>query len=80
MKRFFSSNNPRTVPVVETSKPVLEKEANDKEAAVSSHDQNSSQHDAEEEVFTSDAQKGVQKIEATTLVWGKKHLIAAYIM
>jgi hypothetical protein len=30
--------------------------------------------------FTPGAQTGVQKMEATTTVWGKKSLIAAYVM
>lgn len=32
------------------------------------------------ESFTADAQDGVKKMEATTTVWNKKSLIAAYIM
>ena len=32
------------------------------------------------EEFTAGAQDGVKKMEATTTVWGKKSLIAAYIM
>jgi hypothetical protein len=32
------------------------------------------------ESFTADAQDGVKKMEATTTVWDKKSLIAAYIM
>ena len=38
-------------------------------------DDNSSQ-----ETFTPDAQDGVKKIEATTTVWSRNNLIAAYIM
>jgi hypothetical protein len=30
--------------------------------------------------FTAGAQDGVKKMEATTTVWGKESLIAAYIM
>lgn len=33
-----------------------------------------------EEIIRKEAQPGVQKIEATTQVWSKKHLLAAYIM
>ncbi|KAF2271118.1 MFS general substrate transporter [Lojkania enalia] len=32
------------------------------------------------EEFTPDAQGGVKKIEATTIVWTRNHLIAAYVM
>lgn len=32
------------------------------------------------EGFTPDAQEGVKKMEATTSVWSKKHLIVAYIL
>lgn len=33
-----------------------------------------------DELVQKDAQPGVQKMEATTKVWSKKHLIAAYVM
>lgn len=36
--------------------------------------------DSDEEMIHRDAQAGVQKIEAITKVWSKKHMIAAYVM
>lgn len=33
-----------------------------------------------DEVIQKDAQAGVQRMEATTQVWSKKHLVAAYVM
>lgn len=36
--------------------------------------------DSDEEMIHRDAQAGVQKIEAITRVWSKKHMIAAYVM
>lgn len=36
--------------------------------------------DSDSEKFTPNAQSGVKKIEATTQVWTRNHLIAAYIM
>lgn len=33
-----------------------------------------------DELIRKDTQAGVQKIEATTQVWSKKHLLAAYVM
>jgi len=36
--------------------------------------------DSDDELVHKDAQAGVQKMEATTQVWSKKHLIAAYVM
>lgn len=36
--------------------------------------------DHNEGVVDKDVQHGVQKIEATTKAWSKKHLIAAYVM
>ncbi|KAM0713716.1 hypothetical protein Q7P37_010678 [Cladosporium fusiforme] len=40
----------------------------------------SNDNDSDDEIVHKDAQYGVQKIEATTQAWSKKHLIAAYIM
>jgi hypothetical protein len=37
-------------------------------------------NDSDDELVHRDAQAGVQKMEATTQVWTKKHLIAAYVM
>jgi hypothetical protein len=37
-------------------------------------------NDSDDEPVHRDAQAGVQKMEATTQVWTKKHLIAAYVM
>lgn len=34
----------------------------------------------EMEDFSKDAQFGVQRVEATAMVWSKSHLIAAYCM
>ena len=39
-----------------------------------------SQSDSDDESVNKDAQAGVQKIEATTSVWSKTHLILAYIL
>jgi len=36
--------------------------------------------DSDEGFAQKNAQAGVQKIEATTQVWSKKHLVAAYAM
>jgi hypothetical protein len=36
--------------------------------------------DSDVHLVRKDAQPGVQKIEATTQVWSKKHLLAAYVM
>jgi hypothetical protein len=36
--------------------------------------------DSDVHLVRKDAQAGVQKIEATTQVWSKKHLLAAYVM
>jgi len=36
--------------------------------------------DSDDEIVHRDAQAGVQKMEATTQVWSRKHLIAAYVM
>jgi hypothetical protein len=36
--------------------------------------------DSDVHLVRKDAQTGVQKIEATTQVWSKKHLLAAYVM
>lgn len=36
--------------------------------------------DSDDDIINKDSQAGVQKMEATTKVWSKKHLIAAYIM
>jgi hypothetical protein len=33
-----------------------------------------------EEEFSKDAQFGVQRVEATAMVWSKAHLITAYVM
>jgi hypothetical protein len=35
---------------------------------------------AEDEMFSDNAQAGVQKVEAAAMVWDKKHLIAAYAL
>ena len=37
-------------------------------------------NDSDDELVHRDAQAGVQKMEATTQVWTKNHLIAAYVM
>ena len=37
-------------------------------------------NDSDDELVHRDAQAGVQKMEATTQVWTRKHLIAAYVM
>jgi hypothetical protein len=36
--------------------------------------------DSDEDPVQNNAQAGVQKMEATTQVWSKKHLVAAYVM
>jgi hypothetical protein len=36
--------------------------------------------DSDVHLVRKDAQTGVQKIEVTTQVWSKKHLLAAYVM
>jgi hypothetical protein len=36
--------------------------------------------DSDVHLVRKDAQTGVQKMEATTQVWSKKHLLAAYVM
>jgi hypothetical protein len=36
--------------------------------------------DSDSESISKDAQAGVQKAEATTQVWSRSHLIAAYVM
>lgn len=41
---------------------------------------NQDMSDYYEDIIHKEAQPGVQKIEATTQVWSKKHLLAAYIM
>jgi len=44
------------------------------------HPIDNSDGDSSVESFTAGAQDGVKKMEATTTVWDKKSLIAAYIM
>lgn len=41
---------------------------------------NQDMSDYYEDIIRKEARRGVQKIEATTQVWSKKHLLAAYIM
>jgi len=36
--------------------------------------------DSDGDAVQTNAQAGVQKMEATTQVWSKKHLVAAYVM
>ncbi|KAI5925970.1 major facilitator superfamily domain-containing protein [Camillea tinctor] len=65
---------PPEQPVVEEKTP----SPSDKEAGVVS-EQHPSDHESDNDAISSDAQAGVKKIEATTKVWSKSHLIAAYI-
>lgn len=36
--------------------------------------------DSDSEKFSADAQDGVKKMQATTTVWSKNHLITAYVL
>ncbi|KAI1487056.1 major facilitator superfamily domain-containing protein [Biscogniauxia mediterranea] len=65
---------------VPTEAPVTEKtpNENDKEAGVVSQ-QHPNDNDSDGDAISAEAQAGVKKIEATTKVWSKSHLIAAYI-
>lgn len=94
MRELFSRLRPQLDPVgLQTEGPIrstttdvdLEnKEANSmpKEASVDAQPRSSSSNDtdSDDEIVHKDAQYGVQKMEATTQAWSKKHLIAAYIM
>ena len=54
-----------------------------KEANIDAQPRPSSSPDndvSDDEGLSKDAQAGVQKMEATTKAWSKKHLIAAYIL
>lgn len=76
MKSFFPKGIPDIVPVAES-----EKSANDseKEGGIVSK-QPYAVDETSEDAISSDAQLGVQKIEATTSVWSTSHLVPAYIL
>ncbi|KAI1097479.1 MFS general substrate transporter [Jackrogersella minutella] len=61
--------------------PVEEKtgQQNDKEMGVIDNHPHSSDGDTDLDTIDADAQAGVQKMEATTKVWSKSHLILAYV-
>lgn len=70
--------------VMETEKsgseaPASDK-ANSKEEGFVSGEREGTIFSNEEETVSQDAQPGVQAMEATTMVWSKWHLTAAYIM
>ena len=76
MKLFLSKAfKPDIVPVAESEKSPS---ASDGEAGIISQHRlvNGNGRDA----VSSDAQLGVQKIEATTSVWSTSHLILAYVL
>ena len=54
--------------------------ANSKEEGVVSGEREGTVFSNEEETVSQTAQPGVQAMEATTMVWTKWHLTAAYIM
>ena len=54
--------------------------ANSKEEGFVSREREGTVFSNEEETISQDAQPGVQAMEATTMVWTKWHLTAAYIM
>ncbi|KAI2632132.1 MFS general substrate transporter [Hypoxylon sp. NC1633] len=64
---------PSEVPVVEKSNPVT-----DKETGIVNDEARNSETDTDIDAIDSNAQAGVKKIEATTKVWSRSHLIAAY--
>lgn len=53
-----------------------DKEAGTETKTVQDHDDATDS----DEAISKDAQLGVQKIEATTKVWSKQHLIMAYVL
>lgn len=79
MKFFSSKIHPDLVPVGEGRQGEEDKTATATESNV--EDGRSTQPDSiESERVAEDAQVGVQKIEATTSVWSKNHLILAYAL
>ena len=44
------------------------------------HERSVAVADSDSEIVSQDAQVGVQKMEATTQVWTRQHLIIAYVM
>lgn len=64
--------------------PLEDTNANSKEANVDAQPRpvsSSPDNDlSDDEGLSKDAQAGVQKMEATTKAWSKKHLITAYIL
>ena len=76
MKSFFPNGTPNIVPVLESEKSPHE---SDKEIGIINQHPYATDKDGEEGIL-SDAQFGVQKIEATTSVWSTSHLVTAYIL
>ena len=76
MKSFFPKTSPDIVPVVESEKSPQESE---KEIGIVTQQPYATNKDGEDRI-SSDAQLGVQKIEAITSVWSTPHLVAAYIL
>ncbi|KAI0853942.1 MFS general substrate transporter [Daldinia vernicosa] len=66
--------HPTEVPVEEKSNP-----ANDKEAGVVDNQPRNGETDTDGDAIDNNAQAGVQKIEATTMVWTRSNLILAYV-
>ena len=76
MKSVFPKGTPDIVPVVESEKSTQE---SNKEFGIVTQQPYATDKDGED-CISSDAQLGVQKIEATTSVWSTSHLVAAYIL
>jgi hypothetical protein len=69
--------------ILTTGQPEVEQETprpDDKEAAVSTEPQHSSDHDTDDDAIEKDAQAGVQNIEGITKVWSTRDLYLAYIL
>ncbi|KAI0479141.1 major facilitator superfamily domain-containing protein [Xylariaceae sp. FL0804] len=76
MRRLFTRRTIVPPEKPEVEEPVRE---SDKEGGVVSAQPRGSDADTEVDAISADAQAGVKKIEATTKVWSRNHLIAAYL-
>ncbi|KAI1375994.1 MFS general substrate transporter [Hypoxylon crocopeplum] len=66
--------HPTEVPVAEKTTP-----ENDKEIGIVNNEPHNGETDTDIDAIDADAQAGVKKIEATTKVWSRSHLILAYV-
>jgi hypothetical protein len=89
--RLRPSLNPTALETEKSETPTGSNDASLENASSHDHSKEAIEHsqprsvtaqdnDSDDELVHRDAQAGVQKMEATTQVWTKKHLIAAYVM